>query len=169
MPSTHYKNTDNLKCNDHFSKFPFAAGMTMTEHVQLNANNDLRKLHTLPKLIFETVKVVVSHVIEFHTISRTCNRQLNRYTRPIFLTSTDAIWSRMTSPPLVYMIHRRTVRVPECTLYSHLRSFRCEDDLLVIYGLQNVIFSSFETQFKVVLLKTDPESTFPDLHSLNSL
>ena len=71
----------------------------------------------------------------------------------------------MTSPPLVYMIHRRTVRVPECTLYSHLRSFRCEDDLLVIYGLQNVIFSSFETQFKVVLLKTDPEHHFTDPHS----
>ena len=82
---------ETVKCNDHFSKFPCAAGVRMTKHVQCPLIELLRKLHTLPKLIFETVKVVVSHIIEFHTISRTCNRQLNRYTRPIFLTSTDAI------------------------------------------------------------------------------
>ena len=88
MPSTHYKNTDNLKCNDHFSKFPFATLMKLTEHSLWNAPMEHRKFRAFPKLIFKTLKVVASHTHEFHTISRTCNRQLNRYPRPIFLTST---------------------------------------------------------------------------------
>ena len=83
--------TDNLKCNGHFSKFPFATLVKLTEHGLWNAHNDLRNFRASAKLIFTTVKVVSPHTHEFHTISRTCNRQLNRYTRPIFLTSTDAI------------------------------------------------------------------------------
>ena len=77
-----------LKCNDHFSKFPFATLMKLTEHSLWNAPMEHRKFRAFPKLIFKTLKVVASHTHEFHTISRTCNRQLNRYPRPIFLTST---------------------------------------------------------------------------------
>ena len=56
MPSTHYKNTDNLKCNDHFSKFPFATLMKLTEHSLWNAPMEHRKFRAFPKLIFKTLK-----------------------------------------------------------------------------------------------------------------
>ena len=79
-----------LKCNDRFSKFQRAAVMRMIEHVEVNANTDLRKYHTVPKLIFGKLKVVVPNHHEIYTIPRTCNRQLNRYPRPIFSTSADA-------------------------------------------------------------------------------
>ena len=59
MPSTHYKNTDNLKCNDHFSKFPFATLMKLTEHSLWNAPMEHRKFRAFPKLIFKTLKVLV--------------------------------------------------------------------------------------------------------------
>ena len=48
----------------------------------------------------------------------------------------------MTSPPLVYMMRRHTVRFPKRTLYSHLCLIRCEDHLFVTHGLHNVIFLS---------------------------
>ena len=131
-------------------KFSRATVVRMIEHVNRLVRKDLRKCHTVPKLIFGKLKVVVCNHHELYTISRTCNRQLNRYPRPIFSTSADAKWSRMSSPPLVYVIRRRTGRVPKCTLYSHPPSVRCEDDLFMTYGLQNVIFSSLGTQFKVV-------------------
>ena len=54
------------------------------------------------------------------------------------------------SPPLVYMIRRRTVRFQKCTLYSHPRSFGVKDVIFVTPDAHNVIFSSLETQFKVV-------------------
>ena len=71
-------------------KFSRAAVMRMIQHVEVNANTDLRKYHTVPKLIFGKLKVVVPNHHEIYTIPRTCNRQLNRYPRPIFSTSADA-------------------------------------------------------------------------------
>ena len=67
--------------------------MTMTEHVQLNANNDLRKLHTLPKLIFETVKVVVSNVIEYATDARRPKRNYAQVVRGRCKTTLPIPWS----------------------------------------------------------------------------
>ena len=64
---------------------------------------------------------------------------------------------------------RRTVRSSGKLTGVNRPPARCEDVIFVTPDAHNVIFSSLETQFKVVLLKTDPEPTFPDLHSLNSL
>ena len=47
----------------------------------------LRKFHSLPKLIFLNIKVVVSHTHEFHPKIKMCNRQLNRYMKLIFSES----------------------------------------------------------------------------------
>ena len=61
----------------------------------------------------------------------------------------------------------RTARRTEFIIAVNNSPPRCEDIISVTSTFHMSMESSFETQFKVVLLKTDPESTFPDLHSLN--
>jgi len=60
---------------------------------------------------------------------------------------------------------RRTVRLSgEPTGVNRLPA-RCEDVIFVTSTFHMSMESSFETQFTVVLLKTDPEHHFPDPHS----
>ena len=63
----------------------------------------------------------------------------------------------------------RTVRSSKKLIAVNRAPPWCEDVIFVTPDCQMSMETSFETQFKVVLLKTDPEPTFPDLHSPNSL
>ena len=60
---------------------------------------------------------------------------------------------------------RRTVRLSGELTGVNRPPARCEDVIFVTSSLHMSMESSFETQFKVVLLKTDPEHHFPDPHS----
>ena len=60
---------------------------------------------------------------------------------------------------------RRTVRLSGELIAVNRPPARCEDVIFVTSSLHMSMESSFETQFKVVLLKTDPEHHFPDPHS----
>ena len=63
------------------------------------------------------------------------------------------------------MESRRTVRLSGELIAVNRPPARCEDVIFVTSSLHMSMESSFETQFKVVLLKTDPEHHFPDPHS----
>ena len=63
------------------------------------------------------------------------------------------------------MESRRTVRLSGKLIAVNRPPARCEDVIFVTSSLHMSMESSFETQFKVVLLKTDPEHHFPDPHS----
>ena len=63
------------------------------------------------------------------------------------------------------MESRRTVRPTVFFTGVNRTPARCEDVIFVTSSLHMSMESSFETQFKVVLLKTDPEHHFPDPHS----
>ena len=60
---------------------------------------------------------------------------------------------------------RRTVRLSGELTGVNRPPARCEDVIFVTSTFHMSMESSFETQFKVVLLKTDPEHHFPDPHS----
>ena len=60
---------------------------------------------------------------------------------------------------------RRTVRLSGKLIAVNRPPARCEDVIFVTSTFHMSMESSFETQFKVVLLKTDPEHHFPDPHS----
>ena len=60
---------------------------------------------------------------------------------------------------------RRTVRLSGELIAVNRPPARCEDVIFVTSTFHMSMESSFETQFKVVLLKTDPEHHFPDPHS----
>ena len=63
------------------------------------------------------------------------------------------------------MESRRTVRSSGKLTGVNRPPARCEDVIFVTSTFHMSMESSFETQFKVVLLKTDPEHHFPDPHS----
>ena len=60
---------------------------------------------------------------------------------------------------------RRTVRLSGELTGVNRPPARCEDVIFVTSTFHMSMESSFETQFTVVLLKTDPEHHFPDHHS----
>ena len=64
---------------------------------------------------------------------------------------------------------RRTVPRPSNRILHRCEFFNsppwCEDIIFVTSTFHMSMEPSFETQFKVVLLKTDPEHHFPDPHS----
>ena len=59
----------------------------------------------------------------------------------------------------------RTVRSSDKLTGVNRPPARCEDVIFVTSTFHMSMESSFETQFKVVLLKTDPEHHFTDPHS----
>ena len=83
------------------------------------------------------------------------------------------IFSESTSKTVLYLrslidLHikpRRTVRSSGKLTGVNRPPARCEDVIFVTSTFHMSMESSFETQFKVVLLKTDPERHFPDPHS----
>ena len=125
----------------------------------------LRKFHNLPKLIFLNIKVVVSHTHEFHPKLKTRNRQLNRYMKLIFSESPSKTVLYLRSLIDLHIKPRRTVRLSGKLIAVNRPPARCEDVIFVTSTFHMSMESSFETQFKVVLLKTDPEHHFPDPHS----
>ena len=60
---------------------------------------------------------------------------------------------------------RRTVRLSGKLTGVNRPPARCENVIFVTSTFHVSMESSFETQFKVDLLKTDPEHHFPDPHS----
>ena len=64
---------------------------------------------------------------------------------------------------------RRTVPRPSNRILHRCEFFNsppwCEDIIFVTSTFHMSMEPSFETQFNVVLLKTDPEHHFPDPHS----
>ena len=125
----------------------------------------LRKFHNLPKLIFLNIKVVVSNTHEFHPKLKTRNRQLNRYMKLIFSESPSKTVLYLRSLIDLHIKPRRTVRLSGKLIAVNRPPARCEDVIFVTSTFHMSMESSFETQFKVVLLKTDPEHHFPDPHS----
>ena len=63
------------------------------------------------------------------------------------------------------MESRHTVRLSGFFIAVNNSPPWCEDIIFVTSTFHMSMGSSFETQFKVVLLKTDPEHHFPDPHS----
>ena len=113
----------------------------------------------------EGVKVVVSHSHEFHPKLKTRNRQLNRNMKLIFSESPSKTVLYLRSLIDLHIKPRRTVRLSGKLIAVNRPPARCEDVILVTSTFHMSMESSFETQFKVVLLKTDPEHHFPDPHS----